>query len=129
MNSLLRALVVVSFSTFFSCGGGGTPDAGTTGNVANGQTLFTNKGCNACHGMSAEGSASGPNISGSTTAGIGAWSQADFAKAVRQAVSPTGKMYCSSMQPLPTLSDTQVADLFAFVKSKTSENKPTKACP
>lgn len=33
------------------------------------------------------------------------------------------------MQPNPTLSDTQVADLFAFVKSKMSENKPTKACP
>lgn len=128
MNSILRALVVVSFSTFFSCGGGGGTDAGTGGNVAKGQALFTN-GCNACHGMSAEGSASGPNITGSTTAGIGAWSQADFAKAVRQAVSPTGKMYCSSMQPLPTLSDTQVADLFAFVKSKMSENKPTKACP
>ncbi len=128
MNPLLRAVVLVSFSTFFSCGGGGGADAGT-GNVANGQSLFTNKGCNACHGMSAEGSASGPNITGSTTAGIGAWSQADFTKAVRQAVSPTGKTYCSSMQPLPTISDAQVADLFAFVKSKTSENKPTKACP
>lgn len=129
MNSLLRALVVVSFSTYFSCGGGGTPDAGTTGNVANGQALYTNKTCATCHGMSAEGTASGPNITGSTTAGIGAWSQADFTKAVRQAISPTGKTYCSNMQPLPTLSDTQVADLFAFVKSKMSENKPTKACP
>ncbi len=128
MNTLLRLVVVVSFSTFFSCGGGSGTDAGT-GNAANGQALFTNKGCNACHGMSAEGSASGPNIAGSTTAGIGAWSLADFTKAVRQAVSPTGKAYCSSMQPLPTISDTQVADLFAFVKSKTSENKPTKACP
>ncbi|MBM4783675.1 MAG: cytochrome c [Archangiaceae bacterium] len=120
------ALILLLVAT--SCGSGSAPDAGL-GNAVNGQAIYANKGCSSCHGMSAEGTASGPNISGSGTAGIGNWSQADFTKAVRQAQSPSGKAYCSNMQPNPTLSDTQVADLFAFVKSKMSENKPTKACP
>ncbi|MCU0698382.1 MAG: cytochrome c [Myxococcaceae bacterium] len=96
-------------------------DAGTTmGNATNGQALYANRGCNGCHGMNGEGSASGPNITGNMTAGIGAWTQAEFNKAIREGVGKDGMMFCTNMPRTPSLNDTQLGDLFAFLKSKDS---------
>ena len=107
-----------------------TPDAGPTGSVSAGMTLFAARSCNGCHGTLGEGNSTGPNISGSTTAGIGAWTQAEFSKAVKQAISRTGRMYCGTMTPYPTLTDQQVADLFAFLKAQKNDTvQRGLACP
>ena len=107
-----------------------TPDAGPTGSVSAGMTLFAARSCNGCHGNLGEGNSTGPNISGSTTAGIGAWTQAEFTKAVKQAISRTGRMYCATMTPYPTLSEQQVADLFAFLKAQKNDTvQRGMACP
>jgi len=124
-------VTVVAFSTLVACGGGTmTPDAGPAGNATAGMTLFVARSCNGCHGNLGEGNATGPNISGSTTAGIGSWTQPEFSKAVKQATSRTGRMYCATMTAYPTLSDQQVADLFAFLKAQKNDTvQRGTACP
>jgi mono/diheme cytochrome c family protein len=94
------------------------------GNAANGATLYasTSVGCNTCHGANAEGGL-GPNITASTTAGIGGWTEAQFYQVVRNGVARSGMKVCFEMVPFTAamLSDQGVADVFAFVLSKTSD--------
>lgn len=124
------ALLVGSLLTMAGCGQTGTPDAGITGNVMSGMTLYAARSCNGCHGATGEGNATGPNITGSTTAGIGSWTLAGFSKAVKEATSPTGRKYCSTMTPFPTLTDQQVADLFAYLMAQKNDTvQRGTACP
>jgi cytochrome c2 len=105
-------------------------DAGPTGSVSAGMTLFAARSCNGCHGTLGEGNSTGPNISGSTTAGIGAWTQAEFSKAVKQAIGRDNMMFCPTMTPYPTLTDQQLADLFAFLKAQKNDTvQRGMACP
>jgi mono/diheme cytochrome c family protein len=131
MHTLIRPLVIATTLLAAACGQmNTTPDAGPTGNAANGMTLYVARSCNGCHGASGEGNSTGPNITGSTTAGIGAWTLAEFTRAVRQAIGKDGTMLCSSMTPYPTLTDTQVADLFAYLKSQKNDTvQRGMACP
>jgi mono/diheme cytochrome c family protein len=98
-----------------------TPDAGMTptGNVMTGQSLYSARGCFSCHGANAEGTGAGPNISGNMTAGIGQWTLAEFTRAIRESIGRDGVRFCNSMQPY-SVTDQQLADLFAFLKSKDS---------
>lgn len=133
MHTLLRAALAVAAIALSACGGGmmTTPDAGMTptGNATNGQALYANRGCNGCHGTNAEGSASGPNITGNMTAGIGAWTQAEFNKSIREGVGKDGMMFCPNMPRTPSLTDAQLADLFAFLKTKDSATVQRGPCP
>jgi cytochrome c553 len=120
----MKQLLFASLLSLAACGTM-TP----AGDATAGATVYTNNACGSCHGQNAEGTAAGPNISGSTTAGIGSYTQDQFNKSVREGVNAAGKALCANMAKYPKLTDTQTADLFAFLKSKTSENKPAKACP
>ena len=103
-------------------------DAGPMGNVSAGMTLY--RSCNGCHGNAGEGNATGPNITGSTTAGIGAWTQAELTKAVKQAIGRDNMAFCATMTPYPTLTDVQLADLFAFLKAQKNDTvQRGTACP
>lgn len=127
-NPFVLAALATSLT---ACGQMNTPpDAGPAGNVSNGMTLFTARSCNGCHGTAGEGNAVGPNITGSTTAGIGNWTLAEFTKAVRDAIGRDGVKFCTTMTPYPTLSDQQVADLFAFLKAQKNDTvQRGQACP
>jgi len=133
MTALRLAVTALCFSTLLACGGGGTMtpvDAGPTGSVSAGMTLFAARSCNGCHGSLGEGNSTGPNISGSTTAGIGAWTLAEFSKAVKQAIGRDNMPLCSTMTAYPSLNDQQVADLFAFLKAQTNDTAQRgQACP
>lgn len=132
----LALLVSLTFLALVGCGQMMTTDAGVdagssvTGNAMNGMTLYAARSCNGCHGATGEGNTTGPNISGSTTAGIGSWTLANFSTAVKEAKSPTGKTYCSTMTPFPTLTEQQLADLFAFlIAQKHDTPQRGTACP
>jgi mono/diheme cytochrome c family protein len=104
-----------------SGGAGGT----TGGNVAAGQMVYGQ--CSGCHGTAAEGVTSvGPNITGSAQ-GIGSWTQAQFNNAMRMGVDDTGRMLCRTMPRYNTLTDTQLTDLLAFLKSQMSSARPMLA--
>ena len=113
-------------------GAGATGSAGATGNAGaagaalvgdatRGAGLYKsmNLQCNSCHGEIAEGSM-GPNITGSMTAGIGSWTQAQFHDAVRSSKNKSGAALCFFMVSFmeKDVSEQGIADLYAFAKSK-----------
>lgn len=127
---MTRATLTVCFVLLTACGSMSTPDAGLVGNAASGMTLYGARSCNGCHGQLGEGNSTGPNISGSNTAGIGTWTQAEFNRAVRESVGRDGMRLCSTMTPYPTLTDQQLADLFAFLKGQKHDTvQRGQACP
>lgn len=94
---------------------GGSAGAAPTGDVAQGESLYSGQ-CIVCHGPGAVGGL-GPNITGSTTAGIGSWTEAQFTRSVKEAVDENGQKLCSSMLPFSGLSDAQVKNLYAYLRS------------
>lgn len=95
-----------------------------TGDATKGAVAYakTPTSCNSCHGNNGEGSL-GPNISNSTTAGIGGWTQAQFHDAVRNGKAKNGMQLCMFMAPVTAkdMSDQEIADIWAFLKTKTSD--------
>jgi mono/diheme cytochrome c family protein len=79
------------------------------------QELYRSK-CAQCHGTTAAGDV-GPNISGSTGAGIGAWTRAQFFAAVRAGVDDEGQQLCARMPHFSqsALSDEQLAGIHDYL--------------
>ncbi|MEO1686690.1 MAG: cytochrome c [Pseudomonadota bacterium] len=107
---------------------------GLEGDVARGAYVARLSGCIACHTDAAGGGAPlaggvrietefgvfvSPNITPHPEDGIGAWSQADFARALTAGLSPEGHRYYPSF-PWPfyaRMTDQDVVDLWAAVNS------------
>jgi mono/diheme cytochrome c family protein len=104
-------------------------------NLENGRLLFFAGGCTSCHATpnqddrmrlgggyalkSPFGTFYVPNISSHRQDGIGAWSAADFVRAMREGVSPSGRHYYpafpyTSYQRMPA---TDLVDLFGFMQT------------
>jgi mono/diheme cytochrome c family protein len=75
--------------------------------------------CNTCHGATGAGLL-GPNISGSVSAGIGSWTEAQFAVAVRTGINKKGEMLCALMPMYPE-TDSDLADLYAYLLSQPND--------
>ncbi|MEO0866508.1 MAG: cytochrome c, partial [Pseudomonadota bacterium] len=70
-----------------------------------------------------------PNISPHPEAGIGAWSLEDFANALRHGTSPSGQHYYPAFpySAYIRMTDTQIADLWAFWQSLPADPTPSAA--
>ena len=105
------------------------------GDAARGRVLFDAGGCASCHmspgsddptrlgGGAVLHTAFGgfvvPNLSPDRAAGIGAWSVADFVRAMREGVAPDGRHYYPSF-PYPSyqrMTGSDLADLFAYLNT------------
>lgn len=99
--------------------------------MAKGTTLYSSQ-CSSCHGPDASGN-QGPNITMSTTAGIGSWTYGQFYNAVRSAKNKDGTALCPFMTAFTTkdVSDCGAQDIYAFLKSKPANNTVNKGsyCP
>ena len=109
--------------------------------VERGRYLVTAGGCITCHTMDrpsavpmAGGRALGtpfgtfysPNLTPDLVTGIGAWTDADFARALREGVAPDGTYYYPVF-PYPTytgLNDEDVAAIAAYLRSLTPVRQP-----
>ncbi len=98
-----------------SSGSSGTAGTGG-GDVAAGKALADANVCTSCHGADYAGSPSGRNITPSTSAGIGSWSDAEIEAAITAGIRKDGVALCASMQMYP-FDSTQVANIVAFLKS------------
>lgn len=105
------------------------------GDAAQGEAVFIASGCASCHKApdstedlvlaggqrfaSDFGTFVAPNISTDPVHGIGAWSMADFARAVRQGVSPAGQHYFPAFPYVAyaQMRDQDVADLWAYMQT------------
>ena len=110
-----------------------------------GEYIFNASGCASCHSSpdstqaeklvltggrsfpSPFGTFYAPNISMDKVYGIGAWSEKDFANAVRHGVSPEGKHYYPSFPytAYVNMTDQDIADLWAYFKSIPESSKPS----
>lgn len=100
--------------------------------VARGEVLAGLAGCAACHvspdgvayagGYAIEtrfGTFHGPNITQDPTHGIGAWTEADFVRAMREGHAPDGHAYWPAF-PYPWFTNApadQLADLWAYLRT------------
>jgi mono/diheme cytochrome c family protein len=139
---LLAGLILAAFlglgAFWFLTAPGGLPASELAalpeGDAARGETWFWAGGCAACHAAErAEGedrlrlggglvlstpygSFVAPNVSMHREDGIGAWSAADFANAMRAGVSPDGRHYYPAFPytSYARMRDADIADLWAF---------------
>lgn len=113
------------------------------GDVDRGAYLARASGCIACHTDFAKGGAPlaggvaletpfgtlySPNLSTDPDHGIGGWSQAQFARAVREGVSPEGHAYYPAF-PYPfyaNFSDQEIADLWAAFQTVPPVAEPSR---
>jgi mono/diheme cytochrome c family protein len=119
--------------------------AGYHPNVANGEVMFTAANCSGCHATPGQedrtqlgvglklkspfGTFVAPNISSDPKYGIGAWTEAEFANAVKRGVGRHGEhlypAFPYSAYSLMKTSD--VRDLFAYLRTLPAVAKPTAA--
>jgi mono/diheme cytochrome c family protein len=119
--------------------------AGYHPNLANGELVFTAGNCSACHQTPGQddrtqlagglklhspfGDFTVPNISPDPKYGIGAWSEKDFADAMKRGVGRHGEHLYPAF-PYPSYSlmkTTDVRDLYAYLKTLPAVAKPTAA--
>jgi mono/diheme cytochrome c family protein len=114
------------------------------GDAGRGQYLAKAGGCVGCHTEERQGAVPfaggralktpfgtfyGPNITSDRKAGIGAWSQADFFKAMRLGVRPDGAHYFPAF-PYPSFTkntDADLTDLWAYLQSLPPASRVSQA--
>ena len=112
--------------------------------LQNGQYVAKAAGCAGCHTDTKPGAVPfaggralatpfgtfyGPNLTPDKTTGLGAWSEANFQRAVRLGERPDGAHYFPAF-PYPSfagMSDTDVRDLWAYLRSLAPTNNPNRA--
>ena len=98
---------------------GGASDATMTGN----QGLYRSN-CAECHGTAAAGDI-GPNISGSSRAGIGGWTREQFFNAVRFGIDDEGQRLCARMPHFSksALSDEQLTGIHDYLLTEVNDRE------
>lgn len=116
--------------------------AAAQGDAKRGQYLAAAAGCAGCHSMvdgapyaggralkTPFGTFYGPNITPDPTAGIGAWSEADFIRAMRQGERRDGSNYFPAF-PYPSftrITDEDLRDLWAFLQKLPPNTRANQA--
>lgn len=113
-------------------------------NPVAGETVFWAAGCASCHvGEGSEdklllaggkrfdtefGAFVAPNISSDPNTGIGGWSLAEFASAVRHGTSPSGQHYYPVFPYASYIrtTDQDLADLWAFMQTLPASDRPSE---
>jgi len=99
------------------------------GDATRGKTLTVQNSCIECHGGDFSGSGFYPNITPDKTTGIGSWTDAQVAAAIRDGVGTDGASFCGLMERFP-FSDQETADVIAYLRGLSPVNKATTtACP
>ena len=99
------------------------------GDIARGKALTDKNSCAECHGASYAGSAFYPNITPDSSTGIGSWTDAQIAAAIRDGTDTDGASLCSLMERFP-FSDQDTADVIAFLRNLTAVTNPSSGvCP
>lgn len=119
-------------------------NASAQGDAKRGAYLAKAAGCVGCHTEAKEnatpyaggralktpfGTFYGPNITSHPDAGVGRWSEADFARALRQGIRPDGAHYLPAF-PYPSftrITDADARDLWAYLRALPPSARPNQA--
>lgn len=110
---------------------GGTHDNANLppGDVARGKALTDQNSCAECHDSDFSGASFFANITPDAQTGIGAWTDAQVAAALRDGVDSDGSTMCSLMERFP-FSDQQTADVIAYLRSLPAVSRSSAdVCP
>jgi hypothetical protein len=139
---LLLALLAAACNTF-------NPDMSMGPTEELGAWYVAQRGCAACHksgntlfgtlsgnerelgGSFGGGVAYGSNLTPDTFSGIGTWTDADIATALRNGRDPQGNLLCLPMPRYPDMSDLEVASIILHLRSVPPVYHPIPAstCP
>lgn len=99
------------------------------GDATRGQALTVKNSCIECHGGDFSGSGFYPNLTPDAATGLGAWTDAQIAAAIRDGVDDEGASLCSLMERFP-FSDQDTADVIAYLHSLPPvSHAVTTVCP
>ena len=117
--------------------------AGLSGDATRGEAVFLAAGCASCHAapgaedkrllsggqrfVSDFGTFVAPNISPDPTHGIGGWTLAEFASALKRGVSPQGRHYYPAFPytAFAKMEDQDIADLWAYWQGLPASDAPS----
>jgi mono/diheme cytochrome c family protein len=100
-----------------------------SGDATRGRALTNQNSCTECHGVDYSGSAFYPNITPDAQTGVGSWTDAELAAAIRDGRYIDGASLCSLMERFP-FSDQETADVIAYLRSLPAVAKPNAGvCP
>jgi mono/diheme cytochrome c family protein len=114
-----------------ACSSGTNGESAPVGQAATGQTLVVSYGCGACHTGSAGTLAGGdvpkggvypPNLTPDVDTGLGGWTTDAIATAVTTGQDDQGMTLCSPMPRFAALSDQDLANLVAYLRSLPAVN-------
>lgn len=99
------------------------------GNVTNGMALVDKNGCSVCHYSDYGGAGFNPNLTPDAQFGLGKWTDAQVAAAIRRGLSIDGTNLCPLMFQFP-FSDQEVSDVITFLRSLPAVTRANgSACP
>ena len=99
------------------------------GNLANGMVLVDKNACALCHYSDYGGVGFNPNVTADAQSGIGKWTDAQVAAAIRGGLSIDGTSLCALMERFP-FSDQEVSDVITFLRSLPPVTRANgSACP
>jgi cytochrome c553 len=110
--------------------GDGSSSCLPMGNAAMGMATATAT-CGACHSADLGGGTMPPGQNlHNDGMGAGGWSDCNFQRALRMGVDDNGRSLCASMPRYSAgdLSDQQIADILAYLKTLTTPGRMTAAC-
>ncbi|HEX2872638.1 MAG TPA: c-type cytochrome [Polyangiaceae bacterium] len=94
-----------------------------------GEALVEKSGCVTCHQKNFAGFTVFPNITPDETTGIGEWTDAQIAAAIRDGIDVDGSKLCATMMRYP-FTDAEVGDIVAFLRGIPAvSNEVTSDCP
>src|SRR5262245_35856061 len=109
----IRAIGICAVAAFVGSAAFASPQPAVVGDAVNGKRLFERDGCFQCHGYAAQGGRDGARLAATLM------NSQSFIRYVRR---PAGAMPAFSAK---VLSDQELTDIFAFVKSM-APAKPAK---
>jgi len=94
------------------------PDADRSEAAVAGDYVISTAGCRGCHGKALDGVGGMPEVSNLTPVGLGAWSEADFRRAIRDARRPNGTEILPTMPRIyREIPDEELSQIFAYLKT------------
>jgi cytochrome c553 len=94
------------------------PEADRSTDAAAGDYVISTAACRGCHGPALDGVGGPPGVSNLTPVGIGAWTETDFTRAIREARRPNGTEILPTMPRVyKELPDDQIRQIFAYLKT------------
>lgn len=138
MRFFILSSVALSVLSCLACSSSSSNTPSTP--IEQGAQIVTTQGCHDCHGADFSGSAKGiekyptrntPNLTPDKDTGVGGWTDTQLKTAIRTGIDDEGAELCWVMPRFKDLSDSDVANVIAYLRSlpPVAKEIPDSECP